>query len=119
MTIGELKQQLMRINNTINVQMYGTGLRWQRVDICGNRIIILAENKRITALASIDSKEGLNARRVDLMLLTEFKERLKLAVEELLGACVITVLKDYDPVSEMAGTIIVLEESIGQELPIR
>ncbi len=119
MMIGELKQQIMKTNNTINVQMYGIGLRWQRVDICGNRIIILAENKRITALASIDSREGLNTRRVDLMLLTEYKERLKQATEELLAARVLAVLKDYDPVSELAGTIIVLEEPIGQEAPTR
>ncbi|HHW03336.1 MAG TPA: DUF2294 family protein [Thermoanaerobacterales bacterium] len=114
--LGEFKQEIIKINNQTNEEMYGRGLDWQKIDIIGDKIIILALNRRISVLKHIDGKDSLTARLMDLALLNEFKVRFKTYFEETFGLKVRTVLKDYDPVNQLAGTIVITAEPVEEFL---
>lgn len=100
----------MKIYNSVNQRMYFTGVKRQRVDIVGNKIVILAEHQRIQALLCLDETNRPVTRMVDVALLDKNKEILKQEIEKNLNLRIKTILKDYDPFTEIAGTIIVLEE---------
>jgi len=106
-SIGDFKQEVIKINNQINEEMYGRGLDWQKIDSWGDKIIILALNRRISVLKHVDEKDAFTARLMDLALLNEFKIRFKERFEERFRLKIRTILKDYDPVNQLAGTIII------------
>ncbi len=110
--IGDFKQELIKINNQVNEEMYGRGLDWQKIDIIGDKIIILALNRRISVLRHIDEKDAFTARLMDLALLNEFKIRIKAYFEDKFQLKVRTILKDYDPVNQLAGMIIITVEPV-------
>jgi hypothetical protein len=107
----DLKQEIMRINNNVNISIFGTGLRKQRVMVSDDKIIITADHKRVPALAALDKIERSTTRYTDVAILDEFKRRLRMALTEQLKMPVLSVMKDYDPERELAVTVIVVEES--------
>ncbi|MCG1013066.1 DUF2294 family protein [Tepidanaerobacter sp. GT38] len=111
-SIGDFKQEVIKINNQINEEMYGRGLDWQKIDILGDKIIILALNRRISVLKHVDEKDAFTARLMDLALLNEFKIRFKERFEERFRLKIRTILKDYDPVNQLAGTIIITVQPV-------
>lgn len=112
--IAQLRQDIMKINNAINTKMYGRGLIRQKVCFLEeeNIILIIANNQRVPALAALDSKDRTATRLFDMTLLKEFSERLKEELSISLGLSIKCILKDYDPVCELAVTTIVLEKRI-------
>jgi len=107
---GNLKQEIIRINNNLNISMYGTGLRQQRVFIMDEKmIIILADNKRIPALAALDDTDLVITRSVDVALLNQYKKKFKDELKRETGLSIKCILKDYDPGTELAATVILLE----------
>lgn len=110
--IGDFKQEIIKINNRINEEMYGRGLDWQKIEIIGDKIIILALNRRISILKHVDEKDAFTARLMDLALLNEFKVRFKREFEDKFQLKVRTILKDYDPVNQIAGTIIITAQPV-------
>lgn len=114
--IGDFKQEVMKLNNQVNEEMYGRGLDWQKVEIMGDKIVIIALNRRISVLKHLDNKDNLTARLMDLALLNEFKVRLKKSFEESTGLGIRSILKDYDPVNQLAGTIIITVEPVEEFL---
>jgi len=110
---GAFKQHIMRIYNAINQEMFATGVKRQRVDVIGTKIVILAIHQRVAGLGSLDKTNRFVTRLADVALLDENKARLKAAIEREFPAIKVkTVLKDYDPFTEIAGTIIVTEQSL-------
>jgi hypothetical protein len=114
--LGDFKQEVMKINNRVNEEMYGRGLDWQKVEIIGDKIIIIALNRRISVLKHLDNKDNFTARLMDLALLNEFKVRFKKNFEEATGLEIRSILKDYDPVNQLAGTIIITVEPVEEFL---
>ena len=112
MTAIDLKQEVMRVNNNVNITMFGTGLRKQRVAIMEDKIVISADHKRIPALAALDGIDRTTTRFVDVAILDEYKRRLKKELIEQIQLPVKSVLKDYDPEHELAITVIVLSAPI-------
>jgi len=106
----DLRQEIIRVNNNLNMSIFGIGLRKQRVVIIEDKILITADHKRIPALASLDRKNRLATRFIDVAILDEYKTRLHHELKTQLGLPVRCVLKDYDPECELAVTVIVLEE---------
>ncbi|HAK74814.1 MAG TPA: DUF2294 domain-containing protein [Sporomusaceae bacterium] len=108
---ADLKQEIARVNNNVNLSLFGTGLRKQRVTVVENKIIITADHKRIPALAALDQFDRMSSRIADVAILDEYKRRLK---EELLqmNLPVVCVLKDYAPDHELAVTFILLKEDL-------
>ncbi len=108
----DIKQEIIRINNRLNISMYGAGLRRQRVAILDEKIIvIIADNKRIPALAALDDTDRVTTRMIDVALLKEYKHKLKNELKQQAGLAVKCILKDYDPSAELAATIIILEDN--------
>jgi hypothetical protein len=111
-TPGQLKQEILRLYNAVNQSISGVGVSRQRVDLLDDRILIVAQHQRIRALAALDPRYGELTRTVDTALLDESKRRLAGELRDSLGLKVRTVLKDYDPRTEIAATVVVLEEPL-------
>lgn len=108
-TAGQLKQEILRVYNAVNQGISGVGVSRQRVDLLDDRILILAEHQRIRALAALDPGRGDITRAVDVALLDESKRRLSKELRDKVGLPVRVVLKDYDPGTEIAATVVVLD----------
>lgn len=106
----DIKQEIARINNNVNIAMFGTGLRKQRITLADDKVVITADHKRIPALAVLDQKERILTRLIDAAILDEYKRRLRAEITDQLGFTVVSVLKDYDPEREIAVTVIILDE---------
>ncbi|MDD4569436.1 MAG: Na-translocating system protein MpsC family protein [Tepidanaerobacteraceae bacterium] len=115
-SIGDFKQEIIKINNKVNEEMYSRGLDWQKIDIIGDKIIILALNRRISVLKHIDEKDTFTARLMDLALLNEFKIRFKKYFEDNFELKIRTILKDYDPVNQLAGIMIITVQPVEEFL---
>ncbi len=114
--INDFKQGIIGINNAVNQEMYNKSLDWQKIDIIGNKIIILALNRRISVLKHVDRKDTFATKLMDLALLNEFKVRFKKHFEEKFQLKIRTILKDYDPINQLAGIIIITVQPIKEFL---
>ena len=108
---ADLKQEIARINNNVNLSLFGIGLRKQRITIVEDKIIITADHKRIPALAAIDHSDRISSRIADVAILDEYKRRLKEELIKQIGLPVICILKDYAPEYELAATFILVKEN--------
>lgn len=110
--IGALKQEIIKIYNSINQEIFGMGIKSQKIEFSGDKVFIFATHKRIPALKILDeTNRGLTA-NVDILIMEANKRMLKEQLEARLGLKVRLVLKDYDPKTEFSGTVIVLEEPL-------
>ncbi|SDF44005.1 Na-translocating system protein MpsC family protein [Sporolituus thermophilus] len=113
----DLRQEIIRINNNLNIGMFGTGLRKQRVVMADDdKILITADHKRIPVLSVLDQQQRHITRVIDAAILDEYKRRLKEALINQLQLPVKAVLKDYDPEHELAITIIILSQPLAKEI---
>lgn len=108
-TAGHFKQELIKDYNNINLKMFDIGVKRQKVDITGDKIIILAVHKRIPSLRFLDAKDRFVTRMADISIIDAFKEEIKKTIEEKYNMQIATVLKDYDPITEYSGTIVILD----------
>ncbi len=106
---GTFKQEVMRINNAVNQELFGIGLLWQKVELNEDRVLIFARNRRVRALTAIDGREGLTTRLIDIALLEEYKRRFLEALKKRFALPIRALLKDYDPVEELAFSLILLD----------
>lgn len=113
---GNFKQRLMKVNNAVNQELFGVGLQWQKVDFLGDRILVQARNHRVRALSSLDGKDNMTTRLIDIALLVEYKDRFRKSIEEELGLKVVALLKDYDPSLELAFTLILLDRPVEEAI---
>lgn len=112
MLLGDFKQQLMRLNNKINMEVFGQGLIWQKMEIFGDKVLIIAHNKRVTALSAIDRQDNLHSKVTDIALIVDFKLRFIKNVEEAMGIKVLAHLKDYDPGTELSFSVTIFERDV-------
>lgn len=106
-TIGEWKQEVLRLYNSVNQEITGAGVSRQRVQISDEHIVVVAEHHRVRTLATIASFDAVLGRWADAAILDAAKVRLAEVLTDL-GVDVVSVLKDYDPVAELTATVIVL-----------
>jgi hypothetical protein len=118
MTAGELKQLVLRTYNAVNQQISGVGVRQQRVELHGEHMLVIAQHQRIPALAALDGTRRPLTRELDVAIVDRYKELLKAELEPLLGIGIRTILKDYDPQTQLACTLVVLErDPLRVEMP--
>jgi uncharacterized protein YbcI len=110
--IGVLKQEIIKIYNSINQEIFGIGIKSQNIEFLGDKVLIFATHKRIPALKILDETNRSLTASVDSLLMEVNKKMLKEQLETVLGLDVRLVLKDYDPVTEYSGTVIVLGQVI-------
>lgn len=109
---GEVKQLILRLYNSTNQAVWGTGVQRQRVDLLGDRILVVAVHQRVPALAALDPSRRDLTRQVDVALVDHYKALFSEALEESLGVDVRAVLKDYDPDTQLSSTLVVLERPL-------
>jgi uncharacterized protein YbcI len=112
MTAGELKQDLLRVYNAINKKIFNVGVKQQKVDFVGNKIIIVSRNSRVPVLKLLDENYPLSTRQLDHLLFQVFKQEIKASLEEQFQFKIISILKDYDAETEFSGTIVFLEKEV-------
>lgn len=110
--VGVLKQEIIKIYNSINQEIFGIGIKSQRIDILGDKAFIFATHKRIPALKILDESYRSLTAGVDMLLMDANKKMLKEQLEQALNLEVAAVLKDYDPKAEISGTIIVFKNNV-------
>jgi uncharacterized protein YbcI len=110
--LGVLKQEIIKIYNSINQEIFGIGIKSQKIEISGDKVFIFATHKRIPALKTLDESNRSLTAMVDYAVMEANKRMLKEQLESTLGLKVKLVLKDYDPVTEYSGTVIILDEEI-------
>ncbi|MFZ5872191.1 MAG: DUF2294 domain-containing protein, partial [Actinomycetota bacterium] len=93
-TPGQLKQDILRIYNAVNQGIAGAGVSRQRVDLLGDRILIIAQHQRIKVLGTLEGRYPELTRTVDVAVLDEGKRRLAAQLRQALGLPVLAVLKD-------------------------
>ncbi|MFD1360431.1 Na-translocating system protein MpsC family protein [Lentibacillus salinarum] len=106
------KKDIAQVYNKINQEFYATGVRSQRIQLFGDRIIIFAQHKRVPALTALSKNFSELASYTDAALIAEFKSRLKEKIKEMTGLTVIAVLKDYDTVTEHACCVIYFDKKL-------
>jgi hypothetical protein len=109
---GELKQRILAVYNATNQQVWGTGVRQQRVELLRDHILVVAVHQRVPALASLDATRRDLTRQVDVALMDHYKSVFQVALEQVLGLQVSAVLKDYDPKTQLSCTVIVLGQPL-------
>ena len=111
-TLGHLKHEVIKAYNAVNQDMFVAGVSQQRAEIWGDKILIVAEHRRIPALAVLDAAEPIIAHLTDMVLIGESKRRLGRTLESVVGQKVVAVLKDYDPESTLAATVVVFDKPL-------
>ncbi|WP_019007463.1 Na-translocating system protein MpsC family protein [Cohnella laeviribosi] len=109
---GQFKQDILRIYNSINKKIFNSGVKQQRVDFVGNKIVILSVNSRVPVLKLLDPINRVTTRDVDQMLFEIFKTEIKKAFQEEFHIHIVAVLKDYDLETEYSGTIVILDRDV-------
>lgn len=112
LSTGVLKQEIIKIYNSINQEIFGIGITSQKIEFSGNKVFIYATHKRIPALKILDETNRSLTANVDTLLMEANKRMLKEQLKQQLGLEVKLVLKDYDPQTEFSGTVIILANEI-------
>ncbi|WNC13359.1 Na-translocating system protein MpsC family protein [Brevibacillus brevis] len=112
LSAGQLKQELTKVYNEVNVQLFQIGVKRLRVDFVGDRILFMTYHRRVPAMSSIDGKNRELTRMMDVLLIDEFKVHLKKRLEAKYGIKVVSILKDYDPETELSATAVVLDRDV-------
>ncbi|MFD2370788.1 Na-translocating system protein MpsC family protein [Brevibacillus sp. GCM10020057] len=109
---GQLKQELTKVYNDVNLQLFQIGVTRLRVDFVGDRILFMTYHRRVPAIRSVDEKNRELTRMMDILLIDEFKGQLKQRLEAKYEIKVVSILKDYDPETELSATVVVLERNV-------
>lgn len=115
---GQWKQDILRIYNEINKRLFNAGVKQQKVDFVGNKIIILSINSRAPVLKVLDTHDAAAGRGINLVLYEVFKAEIKQAFMDEFQLNIKAVLKDYDVETEYSGTIIILEKDLEHYLNV-
>ena len=117
MLMGEFKQEILRINNKVNMEVFRQGLLTQRADVCGDKVLIVAKNRRVAMLSLLDGMDKSTIEIMDRLLIAKFKKRFIEEMELELGVKVVAHMKDYDPDLELSASITFFEKPIDELIP--
>ncbi|WP_144548371.1 Na-translocating system protein MpsC family protein [Bacillus sp. X1(2014)] len=112
LSANQLKLEIIKIYNTVNQELFGIGIKSQRIELVGDKVFIYAQHKRIPALKVLDETQRLLTRAVDSSIIDAFKEILASKIEETLSLPIQVIFKDYDPRTEQALTVVIFKEPI-------
>lgn len=106
------RQEIIRIYNQINQEIYETGISKHKIEISENRLMIFALHKRINALKMMRENYPELVSYANTAIFTEFKSKLKSEIEQLTGMNVVTILMDYDAATQHTCTIIYFDQPV-------
>lgn len=113
-TAGDLKQEILRIYNAVNKQIFDAGVRRQHVDFVGNKIIVVSLNTRAPVLKILDERYPETVHHVDYLLSETFKQMLRKELSGQLQLHILVLFKDYDAQTEYSGTVVVLDKNVSE-----
>ncbi len=108
----ELKQCVMRENNQIYKDIFDRGVEEQQVSIYENKILLVAKHRRGPILKIIEESGSYLTSIVNQLLINKAKERLIDVLRNRYGLGVDLILKDYNPISEISGTFVILDKDV-------
>lgn len=106
------RHDILRIYNQINQEIYDVGISRHKIEFSENRLMIFAIHKRIAALKVMRESFPELASYANTAIFTEFKKKLKAALEEITNLPIITILMDYDASTQHSCTVIYFEKPI-------
>ena len=116
MQMGEFKQEVLRINNKVNMEVFKQGLLSQRIDVFRNEVVITAKNRRVNVLA-FGALDKQTTDMMDRALIVRHKKVFVEMMRDELGVTVLSHLKDYDPDLEISASVTIFERNIDELLP--
>jgi len=111
-SMGQLKQELIKDYNEVNHRLFGIGVVRQKVDIEGDRILVIALHKRVPALGYLSRLNSNVSELADHYLIKGFKYEFKLLLEDKYGFEVLSIFKDYDAEAELSATVVVMKKDV-------
>ena len=90
MLMGEFKQEVLRINNKANMEVFKQGLLSQRIDVFRNEVVITAKNRRVNVLA-YDALDRQTTEMMDRALIVRHKTNFIPLMQDELGVKVLSV----------------------------
>lgn len=111
-SLGQLKQELIKDYNEVNHRIFGLGVVRQRVDIQGDRILVIALHKRVPALGYLNGLNSNVSELADHYLIKGFKHEFKQLLVKKYGFDVLSIFKDYDAEAELSATVVVMKKDV-------
>ena len=108
----KLKKTLSHIYNEVNKEIYGFGVIKLRINITKDMIMFCVEHNRVPALQALEKRYFALKQSVDYALFQEFKLRLGEKLKEDMHLPYSVILRDYDPDSLVAVTIVFLKDNL-------
>lgn len=108
--VSELKKSLFRIYNDVNKEIYGFGVVELKINSNNDMIMFFTRHNRVQALKVLEDRYFILKQSVDHALFQEFKLRLGEKLKDQLGLQPKALLRDYDPDSKIAVTIVFLKD---------
>ncbi|MED3949462.1 MULTISPECIES: Na-translocating system protein MpsC family protein [Priestia] len=100
------KKKIATLYTQISQEIFNVGVNTQKIDIMDNKILILAQSKRMPALDALSEEYKELVMSLDAALSTKYKKMLKQKVELLFDIQVTSLFRDYDPATENSCTVI-------------
>ncbi len=112
MTPGDFKQALIQDYNTINLQVFGVGAVRQRIDIVGDKLILITENKRVPSLAYLMKHDRFVGEVANHGLVQGLKRELSRVLTDRYRFRVAAIFKDYDDEAELSCTVVKMDGDV-------
>ena len=111
-SIGKFKHELIKDYNAINNRVFGIGAVRQKIDIFDEKLIIIAENKRVKSLSYLKSMDSHVGELANHFLIEGLKRELCAVLTEKYNFEVTAIFKDYDIDAELSCTFILMKKNI-------
>ncbi|MNB87931.1 hypothetical protein D3C75_349360 [compost metagenome] len=112
---NEYKKKLSRCYNEVHKELYGVGVTQLRLEAANETMIMfLVKHQRVAALRALEEHYPELKQSVDAALHQEFKRRIQKKLAEELELPVAGVLRDYDPQTAWACTVVICDTGAEQ-----
>lgn len=106
------KKDVIRMYNKINMEIYEAGVSQHKIETSDNRLMIFAIHRRIPALKVMRENFSELVSHANTAIASEFKKKFRIEFEQATGLKVVSILKDYDAITQYTCTIIYFDHPI-------
>lgn len=107
---NEVKKRLARCYNDIHKELYGVGVTQLKIEAVNETMMMfLVKHQRVSALKALEENYPELKQSVDAALHQEFKRKIEWKLAQEMQLNVSGVLRDYDPRSGWACTVIIAD----------
>lgn len=102
----EFRRKLFQLYNGVNQDLYGFGVMKLRIVFVEDMIVFRTKHNRVRALQALERCAPELKQSVDYALFSEFKRMFSLRLATETDLAVTSMLRDYDPKTETAVTVV-------------